>query len=362
MPTSFHALIPELKVENGHHYPYHKKIQEAIEDQGVKYFAYVNDRCTIDPLPSFWKKWFRRKKEPHYHVRYLFKLFVDFSKIFLFEEKTSSRRIFFYESFPTGDLIAFSLAAWLFGKNKDVLWVLFRFERDEKEMKLQTWLMKQLHKKLNIKVLTDSELLIPLWEERMKQPVPLLINPNCLPEPVLTSGKKDKVLCSWLGGPRPEKGLKVIERLIQIQDTESKRFILSVCERSPHFSIQNQLTLQRRAKNLTWSKYVESLYEADVILLPYDPQYYEKRTSGVLIEAVVAGKIPIVTKGTWLASELKKYDLDELITDWEDPQFFSSLHHLLNEGAFLPRLQRLRLEYLQKYSYGSLKANIQSLL
>jgi glycosyltransferase involved in cell wall biosynthesis len=63
--------------------------------------------------------------------------------------------------------------------------------------------------------------------------------------------------------------------------------------------------------------YVRLLEESRVILLPYEAARYSESTSGIFIEAVIAGAIPIVTKETWMASELIKFGLEQLTTNWQ---------------------------------------------
>lgn len=42
--------------------------------------------------------------------------------------------------------------------------------------------------------------------------------------------------------------------------------------------------------------------KADIILLPYEPEVFGFRTSGILVDALVYGAVPIVLKDTWLAA------------------------------------------------------------
>jgi glycosyltransferase involved in cell wall biosynthesis len=44
--------------------------------------------------------------------------------------------------------------------------------------------------------------------------------------------------------------------------------------------------------------------ESDALLLPYDPESYEARSSGILSEALAAGKPVIVPRGTWMARQV----------------------------------------------------------
>jgi glycosyltransferase involved in cell wall biosynthesis len=50
--------------------------------------------------------------------------------------------------------------------------------------------------------------------------------------------------------------------------------------------------------------YYAVLAKADIVVLPYDPQTYARRSSGVLNEAIAAGKVAVAPEGTWLAAQL----------------------------------------------------------
>ena len=51
-------------------------------------------------------------------------------------------------------------------------------------------------------------------------------------------------------------------------------------------------------------EYYRRLAEADAILLPYDPQRYAARSSGILIEAMAAGKPVLTSAGSWMATQV----------------------------------------------------------
>jgi hypothetical protein len=55
------------------------------------------------------------------------------------------------------------------------------------------------------------------------------------------------------------------------------------------------------------TSYVACLESSDVALLPYRPQYYASRTSGVLAEAICAGLPAVVPAGTWLSGQLHRH-------------------------------------------------------
>lgn len=67
------------------------------------------------------------------------------------------------------------------------------------------------------------------------------------------------------------------------------------------------------------------MQRASFVLLPHRPETYGKRTSGIFVEAVAAGAIPLVSKGTWMAYELKKFGVQASLFDWEKEDLFAKL-------------------------------------
>lgn len=55
---------------------------------------------------------------------------------------------------------------------------------------------------------------------------------------------------------------------------------------------------------LAADEYYRVMQEADIICLPYAPDRYGRRSSGVLAEAIAAGKPAVVPAGTWLADQI----------------------------------------------------------
>ncbi|MBU6276743.1 MAG: hypothetical protein KGQ61_08895 [Planctomycetes bacterium] len=58
--------------------------------------------------------------------------------------------------------------------------------------------------------------------------------------------------------------------------------------------------------------YVDQLHRADVALLAYDQDRYRTRLSAILLEALVAGAVPIVTGGGWMARQLAGAQADHV--------------------------------------------------
>lgn len=57
--------------------------------------------------------------------------------------------------------------------------------------------------------------------------------------------------------------------------------------------------------SLDSDSYFDRLEASDILLLPYDPRYYQDRTSGVFCEGIAFGKVSVVPDGTWMSDQLE---------------------------------------------------------
>ena len=62
--------------------------------------------------------------------------------------------------------------------------------------------------------------------------------------------------------------------------------------------------LELLAGPLDAAAYARELTAADVVLLPYDQGRYRSRCSGVVLESLAAGAVPIMTGGGWMARQI----------------------------------------------------------
>ena len=66
---------------------------------------------------------------------------------------------------------------------------------------------------------------------------------------------------------------------------------------------------------LSEEAYLQLLRDADVLLLPYRPETYKERTSGVFCEALSAGKPVIVSEGSLMARQVSRERIGWLVRD-----------------------------------------------
>ncbi|ACB49875.1 unknown [Crocosphaera subtropica ATCC 51142] len=150
--------------------------------------------------------------------------------------------------------------------------------------------------------------------------IPIPFRQEKLTQIVEKADKNKPVHLVYLGDARPEKGYHYLPNIVEylwtdyIQPGKIKVTIQS------NFSIeggeglipQARLALERYPDSkvkliktaMSADDYYQLLAEADALILPYDTNSYRFRTSGVLTEALAAGKPVIVPQNSWLGKQV----------------------------------------------------------
>lgn len=136
----------------------------------------------------------------------------------------------------------------------------------------------------------------------------------------LRAGMRRPTVITYLGDARPEKGFGNLPSLVAalweshvargqlrfvIQANtnvdggqgDTMQAIAALAAYAPH-----QVELIRHAPSP--QEYFNHLADSDIVLLAYEETAYHARSSGILVEALAAGKPVIVTAGTWMASQV----------------------------------------------------------
>jgi len=135
-----------------------------------------------------------------------------------------------------------------------------------------------------------------------------------LPPPPPAEGRPMHFVC--LGSARDEKGFfEILEAITLLRQSPAGlaglRFTLQANDAAADVQaaidafaadLPAEVTLLPSA--LSPGEYDSVLASADLVLLPYWREIYEARSSGVLLEALSAGRPVICTAGTWMADEL----------------------------------------------------------
>jgi len=149
--------------------------------------------------------------------------------------------------------------------------------------------------------------------------------------------KKNSFIFGYLGEARIEKGFVHLFPLINELNSLRKKYKIEFTIQASFLKDNKSHAVNDCIKKLelmhaqlirtsmTIERYYTIFNSIDVVLLPYS-SFYEKRTSGIFVESILAGKIPLVSRNTWMHRQLHEYDLaNELVFDPENPQEFKSV-------------------------------------
>lgn len=131
-----------------------------------------------------------------------------------------------------------------------------------------------------------------------------------------------------LGGARREKGFHLLPEIVHACRRRGKAdFVIQM--HNEQLSAEEFSALCRLAGEpgvtgipgaLDRGPYLSCLQEADLVLFPYERIPYRQRTSGVLSEAILAGKPAVVPSGTWLAEQVMEGRAAGVIYEGEDAE------------------------------------------
>ena len=326
-----------MQDEGGHDFVYNCSLQKMISRCLVNYQAFASKSTTLCNLPTNWSKIFRGRK---------WRVF-DFLKLFLKKRNKTERRCFFLEKFFLLDLCPLTVAIFLFFRKGDSLSLLFRYEKNQRRGILYLFLIFLLKIRLgkNLVLLTDSELIAQSYVPYLN----LIVMPIPHVEDMIFSRPThEKVILWWPGGPRLSKGLQDIQKLAK--ESMPPHVELVVARSSLLQNESYSLNVRPVSDILSRKEYQQLMEDANIVLLPYDPIIYSKGTSGILVEAIIAGKMPFVKEGSWLSYELRRFSLEKLIIDWSKADLVKTILELYQDPELHNRLEKMRFAYTEFHS------------
>jgi hypothetical protein len=372
------SLMFCLENEQGHIYSYNFSVGKAARLLGWEHMAAVRAAAKIDSVPNGWQMCLGTKTNrftwsPLVKIEKMVKLIRSLIKL-LREQSTASRPvIYLLEWFDPIHFIAFCMALVLTPRRGErYVWILHRFEFPKVFI---TELFRFLHGAVRWRVggkrlvlFSETDLVAAALEKTFGQkvyvlPMPQIIlpvEPPNLPAWSLSAERHHKVVCWWPGLPAATKGLATIEHLTRLVNDEASQICLVSDQKTGFTSVPGGCQVMLLPTGMPRADYLGWLYTMDVALLPYDPKAYAMRTSGPFADAIVAGKPPVVTDHTWMAHELRKYQLDELILEWDSLTIFHDLIQIATDPHTHNNLARMRSDYLRFHSITGYADTIQT--
>ena len=367
----FVSLIPNLMEGEGHIIPYHKAVNKAIKKLGWQHKVIVPIDNKVDNLPTGWDEGLSNnnlEKEGNLLIKFfrinesiqLAKTIAYYLKNDVINDSNSS--IIFLERFIHLQLFALYLALLWVPTNNLSVWLLYRLDTHKDNTrwiyKLLNALIKKRINKGKFKLLTDSDRLSQSLSNYFKTPVTVMPIPHTdIGHCSIKSQASSKIICWWPGSPREEKGWDIIKKIAHYSGENTQNICLVCAETSQVVSVENGVELTLVENYLTREEYYHWLGTSQIILLPYNYPAYEGRTSGIFTESIMAGKTPLVTENTWMASELLKHNLAELIINWEnEKQVFDMIKKVINTKIIQDKVSKMQYGYQQFHNIDNYAA------
>ncbi len=358
------SLIPNLRGEAGHIFEYNLSIERAAKANGWCFTAAIPDDAELTNLPKKWHKSLKSHdpaaglkglNKSLAQLRYAVSLFRFLRPIL---KEKNSKPVLFIESFQKSHIVAILYSLIFLPSSNLSLWILFRYSPHQYGSSSNAYrLLCRLFKKLlgkRFQLIADSELLTRSQSKFFGIDVNLVPVPHTdLESDGAFPKDDDKTVCWWPGPPREAKGLDVIKKLCGSTEGKLSELKLVLAKNAVTEKSGGSITVEEVSLSLTRQDYLKWLATSDIILMPYIPYEYMEGTSGIFIEAVCAGKLPLTTDGTWMAHELRRHNLEEFIFDWSMERFGERVLNLKNNLKAKEKLKVMRDNYLQFHNNGS---------
>jgi hypothetical protein len=380
------SIVPALQGGGGHMLGYHLAVGRAAHLSGWRHAVATSPEHGLSCLPEGWHatlatgaletglpllvrqgRLWRMLKE----IR-LFALSIAAAARAELLASTGTC-VIFVERFNGPELLAVFLAALRLDRKRLQMWVLFR--SDPTSMGLAGRLYVGVGKALaalfgadRFRLLTDSAPLAESLRVAFGRAAHVMPIPHTeVGAGAMAPRSSGEVLCWWPGAARPEKGLDAITRLashdVRCEAALDKPVRLVLSRASGVSPKEGRLSVQLVDDVLSPDDYQMWLRTVDVILLPYSAQRYRSSTSGVFAECIAAGKVPLVSPGTWMAFELTRCQLQALVCDWHDSgEVLAAIVRAQQDPTIRHRLGEMREAFLAFHSEASFAREMRTLI
>ncbi len=377
------SLIPFLFFNIGHFLPYNLAMSKIAKQNHWDHLAALPKKSCVDHLPKAWKKclhidlpyflndpnnrmpYIRKKRWVRYavHALYTITLF-RFLKNAL--KQKSDNKVIFLEEFQFAQLLA--LANCIKFLPKKGLHVCILYRHNPKKIGKEAVRYIPQHKRIakylgnHFHLLTDTDLLADSLSLFFQQSFTIMPIPHTeYPQIKYHKNHNDPIICWWPGEARPAKGLDRIEYLSTLTNKGAKSIQIIAAKNSfltPH---PEGPLVKLLENNLGTEEYAKWMALCDLVLLPYDIKAYQNASSGIFVEAICMGKIPLV-RGNWMTRELKKYDLEELIMDWYDHNLIQKLIEIAKSDRIKSKMKKIQKSYQDFHNISSYATIMQTLI
>lgn len=347
------SIIPDLKDGNGHMLFYHKALGDSLKILGIKHSVlYFSQEMNVELTE--WRNCIKigsLDQSIKIYIKKLnpFQIIIDCINFIDSINKNltyKNRNILFIERFNLPELYCLGILSII---KKCPLVILFRHDQNYLRAaifyKIIIYIINFLNNK-KLLLLTDSSVLTTNLEKYFHTQINTLPIPLNLPK--LNKKQEDGMINVWWpGAPREDKGPEIVLKLFDELITNKKNIKLFISSELTDKKNSNVVYLN---KYLTDELYLKYLNESDVIFLPYSKIKYKSSTSNIFVEAILLKKKVLVTKGTWMESELKNFGLECLAVDWEKCEIAGKIEDIYRDESIIGKIECMSNLYSKFHS------------
>lgn len=164
-------------------------------------------------------------------------------------------------------------------------------------------------------VCADSEDNAQRFETDLKRkmqvlPIPLYGPPT---KPLGLDGRDGAITVGYFGYPTVANGyelaVRAYEHFIAERNYPALKFLMRINDQFGESALKSQFEVFRRntdrldlvTRFVTSEEHRQLIARCDIIMIPYSKSYYGTRTSGILLDALVQGKVVVVPEDTWMS-------------------------------------------------------------
>ena len=368
----------------GHHVPIHVTIERCAEILNANYLAVVDQDCPPSIGTEKWlrvlhkwsnldircfaefakqKRFYRAISEVKNQLKLFFWSLIQIRSIIKNLGNQANSIVIYLDSANSLQMTAvwLSVASFLYKRNKITVWIHFHKAGGWLDTKVGRF-ARNIFKIVPIKVWKTAFTQEIAAEKKKKygwdvDVLPAPLNPflgadgwgghKSNKNKKLLLDKPVRLIC-WLLVTRPEQGLDRLQMIIShrsANDLPEKYIKCFVSERA-NIRGNDQIELVRLPYGA--KDYFSRFNECSVVLLPYNAHLFGEGASMIFNEAVATFKIPIVLDGTVMATELRKFNLDDLILDFDNEFSWTAINKIRESISIRERLNLMADCYARK--------------
>ena len=378
MPKKVIVLSSAIALSSfrGHSYNYHRAVRDSLKQVSISYKVLIPKNNPITEKDDLWETTLETptklvSDKPSKILRFFFYLYYSlcttFAWIFFYKKFSKNTRVIvFYETggnYLNEAIISFFLK--ILGKKPYAVWFLIRGLPYTKKflylLKISIFFAEFFSGKGRLILCADTDLLRDNLIKTLKKnvislPIPHANTVHC-EHKVLERIKEDGIKIWGLSCTGENKGEQYLAGLLKNADL-SLAFEISV--RSTFlekYQIPVEPYINVISSELDAQKFSSLIQSCNVALLPYFggvAEAYKLSSSGIFVDSITAGLMPLVTKDTWMEFELNRFNLNELVVDWRKYNALADLCALVSkltcDENTMRKLDHMRQSYAAIHS------------